>query len=196
MPTMHSAGELIAWLERQTNAAGLAATAAMKKRLKGPTVTRIKGEAQKKVPKLFRDLMRTVQIGDKPNGATIEYGGLAVQYTERVHFDDSLRHGGPGGSDRPRTDPRGKPIKWVYRGHRTVGALGAWNLPRKTGGKKWRYKSVSYSSRYPGGRYPMTGQSHFLYGRPNSAYEECWPDEEKRIAFEGVKAFDREMAHG
>lgn len=166
--------------------------------LRGPVADKIAEKAQDKAPKMFGTLKGSAGTKDIPRGTEITFGGQASKYAARQHDDTSLRHSGPRkgkyvyeGKTSPHpgdwNPPRGSGIHRTMissvssRRTREVWALGGETVRRGRNGW-WRYKSVIYHRRHPAAKFPLEGQSHFLYGRPNSAADETKDFRRRHIA--------------
>lgn len=157
----------------------------LEERLQNHWSAKVFADAQVMVPVEFAILEGSGQITEIPGGFRIEYGGLASEYAERQHEDDSLRHNPPSG-------------KYSYEGPWGGDKLGDWNPPRGSGivrtiasslkthkqrevwskgkaGSKgwWRYQHVKYGRRSLRISHPIkpTAVSHWLYGAEYSAYD-------------------------
>lgn len=138
----------------------------------------VQAEAMKKTPadgdvSLRRSAQRDVQVIGNQVHAKITYGGLAAKYAEVQHENETFAH-----TPAEYEQKYGKPLnrngytRQTLRGK--VGKRGKITIKSKT----WKYKRKHRITGYTG------GQAHFLYGAPNSA----WNDASERRLREAIAA--------
>lgn len=176
------------------------------------------GRAIEKAPVLEGHLRRSgrADAHTSGGGVTIElgFGGQAAEYAEYQHDTDSLSHSGPrkgkwvylgeepehpGDWNDPRGGRKAKRAKWVTARAGSKGAVyrGAQGTQRWNTGGKWRRARVKYRTRVSTAKFrDKTGQSHFLYGRSNSAIEEELPTVRGWVAQAGERALRKLKAAG
>lgn len=167
--------ELRRILEKGTQAS-LVLVTTLEDRLQQTWGPAIMEDAEVGVPVEFGTLQSSRELTNVPGGFRITYGGLASEYAEKQHEDESLQH------DPPTTI-------FSYEGTGNDGP-GAWNpvgswrrLPGTVWGKpieynegktEWRFLHVDYTRRSPRTDHPIKkmASSHWLFGAEYSAIEE------------------------
>lgn len=148
----------------------------------------IGGRAVDKAPILEGHLRQSMTVTVSGGGrlsrgritASIGFGGLASKYAEAQHENlEYVHHGQRKG-------------KYAYLGAGTTTRQGDLNEPRKGGTKRWRRKVVHHRTRRLTADMPhKTGQHHFLFGRPDSAWEENEAKVQRWVADRIEEAFER-----
>jgi len=174
-------------------------------RMRRTVAPRVLTKAADKTPFLWGDLRRSGRVETGADDVAILFGGFAVQYAERQHEETSYHHPGRYG----KYVYRGKvaPHEGELNDPRTVSRLGlrrgvvgltksgrrkwGWFIYNAAGrsevyagrvGKRWRRHNVTYARRQLAvtRRPSRPGQARFLFGAPNSAWEENadWAEEQ------------------